>query len=208
MFVECVFRTMPRGEIIWGQFDTETGKIVEYPELFECANTKDIKWIAGNYASPDEYDFRRIDLMYQICSEPQALIVVNYNNIGFVVYTQTKCWIHYLDPGMLDTQKVSEDIVRYESARYIGVLKTKVQTYCYLQPLARIVAVKVNGVEVVYTNAGKYAVDYGIQELTTVDRTKYAPMVLDKSAYGFGNKGSKCVTLMVVNKTIVVGGEL
>lgn len=183
MKVDCVYRVAPMCGIMKGTFDTDTGRLVTYPDLFEVPVKDTYKYYPDNYTNCEAMPVR--DLFNIMCRYMNALMAINYNNIGaIIVYPdKTQMYLKATDaPGVFTPLEYRAN--KYES-RVIGVQRMPMVTPEVFQPLMYLASTYIKGRECIVTAKGIKQLHESCDEVAgSPSMERYADMCFDNEVIG------------------------
>jgi len=156
MIVNCVYRVHTRGEVIEGQFDTESGTIVGCPELF-CVDMFEYTYLPGAYQGVGD----SLPYLHSVLQENSNLIAaVGRNCEGCIAVSHTKAYAMYKVPGIFP--EIAGPLRREYALRTecIGVARTVVKQYKVPTHMALVIVDKTGPNPMIHTQEGKKRVAF------------------------------------------------
>lgn len=182
--VPCVYRLHEQGEILQGTFNVLEGRLNTIPFLMKV-DLSMYRFIAKDYFEHNLIGYK--ELVNKMCEDINALVVINYDNFGFIVIARDYHY-KYLPVPQTYSQRISTvtDTMNFE-IRAIGYCRTVMLTRDVRQDLAYLVVDTFGKRPVIHTRFGPKVVPDEILN-ANVDASilskRYAEMCRTPDVYG------------------------
>ena len=210
MLVQCCYRVHPQGEIMSGRFDLESGVVVECPELVKVNVSNIYEYMPQCYI--DFSPISKEDIVCQMLYFKEALVVMDYNSIGYLVVEPRRVVKHLISEATIDKAWGMQDTCCQMRSVCIGVLKTKVLTYKSCPYIAKLYMSynKEHPKGVIYTSDGELQLSSSIKPDVFIDNSypDWLWFIKDIDAYAFFFKGADAVRLYKSGNVLYLKGEV
>ena len=209
MKLKCVVRIAPGSAMFIDEYDTQTGELLKYGDLVQVKF--DISKFPGGGFFEDSCKSNTIpyseffDVMNQ---RPKALVVINYNNVGFVVCGPTDWEIYLREPQSFVNSYSYISIPQVCNVELAGLIKAPVYSLSTMQALSKLYILPnvTDGAAVVIIADGIYLVDKVLDtgnEVVQKCKPKYIQMCKNEKAVGLISVNGEVMELL---KKDLIGG--
>lgn len=187
--VDCVYRLDVKGELIPGKYDLEKDCIIG-TEAYSIAHDRApaidelYEYLPGNYDGT--YTTLDIIALYSaLMRSKDALIAINYNNIGAILVSERAAirFLSYPDTYSMEHER-HQPLFRPVTA--IGTLKAPVYSLAAMQPIMNICVFTLDGKPYSATRYGMLEVDSELFQYAGPTHEGYARMFEDTESGIYG----------------------